>query len=351
MRAIDNEAAAATAEGVEAPQTTGRKATPGRARKARDNGEAETNSSPARKRRPTPYTRSFRAFLEQLGEDPREFDRKRRKTWEAFNPEDGFEEDLVEDIVENRWELGRLKRTRQAKLVEIRRRTELKRQQRLASESRAVDGMAEEWLKTQEGFTALPDSQFKFERTILYLRGLRATVQLEGFTELGPKYLRVVFGEHPGLSASELVMAYNAGMKKEAQGDEEAKEAARRTFLHALEAEIAAYQKLEALYREGAVEIPEATRDAQMMLDEKDLTNLLRQERMLELQYQLKLEQWSAWRMAKQGTAEVSPQGGKGTGVPNFRAARGGGAGQLAVGRGSVGRPKEGPLSMGGLSL
>jgi len=37
------------------------------------------------------------------------------------------------------------------------------------------------------------------------------------------------------------------------------------------------------------------------LLDEKDLTNMLRQERMLELQYQLKLEQLSAWRMAKQG--------------------------------------------------
>jgi len=240
MSGIESEPAAVTAEGVEAPAT-----------KAPENGEPETNSSPARKRRPAPYTRSFRGFLEQLGEDPCEFDRRRRRTWDAFQPEDGFEEDLVEDMVENRWELRRLKRTRQAKLVEIRRRTELKRQQRLTSESRAVDGMAHKWLMTAEGLTSLPDSKYKFERTILFLRGLRATVEMEGFTELGSKCLRVVFGEHPGLSASELVMAYNAGMKTEAEGDEEAQQAARRTFQHALEEKIAAYQKLEALYRKG----------------------------------------------------------------------------------------------------
>jgi len=318
MRGIDSEPTAATAEGAEAPETT-----------APENEERETNSSPARKRRPAPYSRSFRGFLEQLGEDPCEFDRRRRRTWDAFRPEDGFEEDLVEDMVENRWELRRLKRTRQAKLVEIRRRTELKRQQRLTSESRAVDGMADKWLMSTEGLTSLPDSKYKFERTILFLRGLRGTVELEGFTELGSKCLRVVFGEHPGLSASELVMDYNAGMETEAKGDQEAQASVRRSFLTKLTEEIAAYQKLEALYREGVIEIPEATRDAELLLEEKDLDKLLRQERMLELEYQLKLEQWSAWRQ------------GKGMGAPDFDAGPGSAGGRLAVGHG-FGRRREG---------
>jgi hypothetical protein len=89
----------------------------------------------------------------------------------------------------------------------------------------------------------------------------------------------VIFGEHPGLSASELVGAYNAGRKTEAEGDEEAGEDARRSFLVVLREEIAAYQKLQALYREGAIAIPEATRDAGLLLDEKDLTNMLRQDK------------------------------------------------------------------------
>ncbi|MGO9270450.1 MAG: hypothetical protein ACLQOO_09395 [Terriglobia bacterium] len=55
MSAIESEPAAAAAEGA-GDQRNGR------------NGERETNSSPARRRRPAPYTPSFRAFLKQLGE-------------------------------------------------------------------------------------------------------------------------------------------------------------------------------------------------------------------------------------------------------------------------------------------
>ena len=305
--------------------------------KAAENEEREPKSSPTRKRRAPPYARSFRDFLEQLGEDPGAFDTFRHGYWGAVHPEDAFEDDLFEDLVENRWELRRLKRTRQAKLVEIRRGKELKRQRGLASEGRGESGMAEKWLMNQEGFTGLPDSQYKFERTLMFLRGLRATVELEGFSEWGTGCLRVIFGEHPGLSASELVLDYKAGIKTQAEGNEEAQQAARQAFVTALGEEIKAYQKLEALYREGAIAIPEATRDAQLLLDEKDLSNLLRQERMLELEYQLKLEQLSAWRR------------GKATGVTDFNLAPGGALGQLAAGGGSVGRRPGRPPSLAGL--
>ncbi len=341
MSAIEGETAAAPTE------ATGTEAS---AANPPESGEPEPNSRSSRKKR-APYTRAFRGFLEQLGENPREFDQFRRGFWDDFDPQGSFEEDLVEDLVENRWKLRRLNRTHQAKLVEIRRRTELKRQRRLASESREEDGMAEKWLMTTQGVTALPDSHYKFEKTILFLIGLRAKVELEGFTDWGTGCLRVIFGESPGLSASDLARAYDAGIKTQAEGDEDAKHWARVSFMGALAEEIKAYQKLQALYREGEIEIPEATRDAQMLLDEKDLGNMLRQERMLELEYQLKLEQWSAWRRGKQGAPEGSPQGGRGGAAPDFGSARGGGAGQLARGRGSVGRAAGRPLSNGGLSL
>ena len=190
MSAIESEPAAVTADATGAESTESR---------APENGEREGNSSPTRKRRPAPYTRSFRGFLEQLGEDPREFDQRRRKLWDAFQPEDGFEEGLVEDMVENRWKLDRLTRTHQAKLVEIRRRTEVKRQQRLASEGRGVPGVAQKFLMTAQGVTALPDSEYKFERTIIFLTALRARVELDGFTEWGSQCLSVTFGEKTGL--------------------------------------------------------------------------------------------------------------------------------------------------------
>ena len=294
--------------------------------------EPERGSGSGRVRR-SPYTRDFRTFLEQLGESRLDFDQFRRGLWDTFQPEDSFEDDLFEDLVENRWELRRVKRTRQAKLVEIRRRKELHRQQHLASEGRGVSGKAHKYIMREEGVSSLPDSEYKFGRTILFLIALRARVELEGFTEWGLQCLTVVFGEKPGLFSGELVLGYEAGRKAEAQGDQHALESARRSFLVALEEEITAYRKLQALYREGAIEIPEATRGADLLLEEKDLDKLLRQERMLELQYQLKLEQWSAWRWGKQRAAVDGPKA-----VPDFGAVRGGIGRQLATGRESVGK-------------
>jgi hypothetical protein len=106
---------------------------------------------------------------------------------------------------------------------------------------------------------------------------------------------------------------------------------------------------LQALYPEGAIEIPEATRDAQMLLDEKDLDNMLRQERMLDLAYQLKLEQWAAWR-AKQGDPEGGPQGGKGRAVPD--SAPDGRRGRIGGGPLGIGPdPQDDLRRKGGLSL
>ncbi len=121
MSAIETEPAATPAEGAGAESGESR---------APENREREPKSSRTRKRRAPPYTRAFRDFLEQLGEGPGQFDAFRHDYWGAIHPEDAFEDDLFEDLVENRWELRRLKSTRQAKLVEIRRRNELKRQQR-----------------------------------------------------------------------------------------------------------------------------------------------------------------------------------------------------------------------------
>jgi hypothetical protein len=68
---------------------------------------------------------------------------------------------------------------------------------------------------------------------------------------------------------------------------------------------------------------------------------------MLELEYQLKLEQWAAWRRGKQDAGE----GDKGKAVPDFRAALDGVGGQAAAKRGKVGRRPGRPPSLAGLNL
>ena len=237
---LDSAAASRAPEPVPEPQRE-----PGR----------ESESGRGRVRRP-PYTRDFREFVEQLGEERSDFDQFRRGLWETFEPSDAFEVDLLEDMVENRWELRRVKRTRQAKLVEIRRRKEVKRQEHLASQGRGVAGKAHLFIMKEQGVSSLPDSEFKFERTILFLTALRARVELEGFTEWGLQCLTVVFGEKTGLFSSELVLGYDAGRKAEEQGDEEARDRARRSFLVALEEEIAAYGSCRRFTGKGQSRFP-----------------------------------------------------------------------------------------------
>jgi len=101
-------------------------------------------------------------------------------------------------------------------------------------------------------------------------------------------------------------MGFDAGMKRRRKRIIRAQALARRSFLTALAEEIAAYHKLEALYREGAITIPKATRDAELLPTERGLDRILRQERMVELGCQSSWSSWSAWRRGKAaGVAEI----------------------------------------------
>ena len=64
---------------------------------------------------------------------------------------------------------------------------------------------------------------------------------------------------------------------------------------------------------------PIPAQDAELLPTEKDIDNIVWRERMLELEYQLKLEQWSAWRRGKptgvpeldSGPGSRRPMGGR----------------------------------------
>jgi hypothetical protein len=98
------------------------------------------------------------------------------------------------------------------------------------------------------------------------------------------------------------------------------------------------------------IEIPEATRDAELLLSEKDLNNMLRQEKTLELEYQLKLEQLAAWRRGKQGGSEGAPQAENGTGVSGF-GSEGGGADSPSAAKRGLGRGPGRPRPLPGPNL
>jgi len=78
MSAIESETRAVTAAptGAEAPQS-----------RPPERGGPETNSRPRRQEASGAPHATFRGFLEQLGENPRESDPFRRRFWSCFYPE------------------------------------------------------------------------------------------------------------------------------------------------------------------------------------------------------------------------------------------------------------------------
>jgi len=127
----------------------------------------------------------------------------------------------------------------------------------------------------------------------------------------------------------------------EAEGDEEAQQAARRWFQSMLTEEDYGLSEAGSAVPEGAIVIPKSARDAWLLLDQKDLcwnwnTN----------------SSWSSgrregWRnrAARRGT----PKEEKGLGF-RTSGSHGVAPAHWRWGGGRLGRPKEGPPSMGGLS-
>ena len=56
------------------------------------------------------YAKVAAHSMKELGEDPAEFEKLRESLRCTFQPQDGFEEMLVEDMIVTRWRLGRARR-------------------------------------------------------------------------------------------------------------------------------------------------------------------------------------------------------------------------------------------------
>lgn len=56
------------------------------------------------------YAAVFAPSMKELGENPADFARLRASLRQAFKPQDGFEEMLVEDMIATHWRLGRARR-------------------------------------------------------------------------------------------------------------------------------------------------------------------------------------------------------------------------------------------------
>jgi hypothetical protein len=240
--------------------------------------------------------------MRELGEDPADFERLRQSLRSALAPRDGFEEMLVEEMVVNRWRLGRVRRAEMGILAV--QQGQLENRLRVAPVNRGIT--YDNLLIRSYGLSAASDSAEKYVQILQLLFSLAEKVEKEGFFPEGLRMLRTVYGFSPGVTGLGLICEYKAHLEspgEDAQPQtQEETEAARERFLKNLEREIdgfLAYAKGMKLAQD--MPLPESVRDAQLIPALEDIERIHRYEVMLQREFERSMKELLEWRDRKRG--------------------------------------------------
>jgi len=277
------------------------------------------------------------ARMEEIGEDPEEFERRWHSLRAAVGPRDGFEEMLVEEMAVNRWRLGRLRRAEIGTLWSERMGL-LARKLRLEEGRPASDSFGLGPL----GLAAAEASPQKFAQILDLLESLRSKVRKEGFTHQGLELLEAIYGSVPDVPGFALIAKFKAQTLSDrgnacaenddpkfqsgAEGDEQAgwepasasspesqeaplqtsqavcqftsdEAVARQDFVEGLNREIETFTKLgiaDAMVRKTPM--PEPMKDACLIPFKDNLEQILRYETMLQREFERLQKQLRDWR-------------------------------------------------------
>ena len=238
--------------------------------------------------------------MKELGEDPAEFEKLRESLRCTFQPQDGFEEMLVEDMTVTRWRLGRVRRAEMGILAVQQFRLE----HRLRATPANRQANYESLLVRGFGLAGASDCPEKYLQILELLQSLRVGVERERFTPQGLEVLTTVYGSSPGVTGAGLILRYKAqleSLKCEAQTEgEEERRAARESFQESLSREIEAFAlHARALQLAKSMPLPQSMKDCELIPAQEDMERILRYETALERQFERKLQQLVAWRRAK----------------------------------------------------
>jgi hypothetical protein len=170
----------------------------------------------------------------------------------------------------------------------------------LAGEGRSPEATGQARAAAASGLAALPDSSAKFNLILQCLRAAQEAVAQEGFGEEGLRRLEMVYGQDPGLAGAILLANYRqrqeaaAGRVQQAAPDA----SSRQSFLDALAAEIACFEKLQELNETTAVGLAAASAGAQNALSNADAQRFTRYEAFLDRQFDRLVKQFNKWREA-----------------------------------------------------
>ena len=250
------------------------------------------------------FAKSLEGSFRQLGEDPKDFHALVQSLRETFQPEDHFEEMLIEDLAVLRWRLHRLRRAEWGIQVRQKRSFEFDRECRVNSIGGPVSSEVDRYTLANYGLSGLEDSPEKFAKILENLRNLRMSVRMAGFQKSHRVFLRFVYGEAPGLAGAALLATYTSFEKQPKKGDRGREKGNREKFLGQLDAEITSFENIRKLHEKNETDVAGPMADAQLLPNAEDLDNILRYETTLERHFERKPQQLVSWRRAR---AEVVP--------------------------------------------
>jgi len=258
------------------------------------------------------FARELAPWRAELGEDSALYQRHRRRFQQAFEPRDGVEELLVDDLAQTRWRLDRLLKAESAHLAYQRGQLVNQRERHLAGEGMGVEAAFDKRIYQLGGYSSLPPSEGNFEMILMVVRTLRAEVEDEGYTEYGEQCLQLLYGQEPGLAKTSLMVDYR-GLKPGAERTPEMQQRLRQSFLDLLKVEEERFEALQQCLREERGPLFEMKLDTQLMLSEKAAKVAAAEENRLRSYFDKGLKQLMAWRQpprqAGSNEARVGPNG------------------------------------------
>lgn len=251
------------------------------------------------------------ASMKELGEDPQEFEKVRQALWEAFGPQDSFEEMLVNDLAELRWRRQRLLRAESARLASRKRGFEITHQIQAKEPLGGGRAVTELHLIKDFGYAGLAPSEERCSHLLEVLSGLRMMVECEGFREDCSPLLILAFGELSGMGGTQLKHLYERFRKEATSANPPADDSEhRRAFLAALDEEIAKVEEIQRLCEAKEKVVTPLEAQAELLPKTEELEIITRYEAALERQFERKLHQLAGWRSARsEGSGSASRAG------------------------------------------
>ncbi|MHB8654751.1 MAG: hypothetical protein ACYDA9_12825 [Terriglobia bacterium] len=240
--------------------------------------------------------------MKELDEDPAAFEQLRESLCRAFDPRDGLEQMLVQDMAEIRWRRQRLMRAEAGILATQKRKFEIEREWKVANYGKGLGGLANDMLSADMGLAGLSLSSENFAHIRETLQALKYSVETWGFKEENSSFLTLVYGQKACYTGKYLSRIFKRGCeesKNQGESGAEEVETTRQAFLEELDKEIASFNTLAELHYARDVELTEPLKDSHLIPSQEDLDKIMRYEVALERQFERKVQQLVAWRRAQ----------------------------------------------------